>query len=156
MSYLADADLDLVLNILASSDGDLPLACERLTKSLGLNRGDILEYELKERVAALDIQSTDTLSSKFRALLIVRLYNLVIQATSDLALVLGDLKPAELARTHASLVNSFATLTAPSTKVTFDFDRELQDISREFGLPMDDLRGEIKEMDSKIKLKMVK
>lgn len=146
-----DVDVELLINTIASSDGDVHLAAERLSRKLDVPRDAISEYDITERIANLDIQSSDTLASKLRTLLTIRLYNLIHAATVQLAFNLSELKPAELARTHASLVNSFASLTAPATKVTFDFDRELVELSREFGIPVEDMKGEIKGMEKKIK-----
>jgi hypothetical protein len=153
-NYLADVDVEILINTIASSDGDLNLAAERLDKKLGFTYGTTKEYFLQERISSLDIQSTDKLSSKLRTLLTIKLYNLILIATNQLMGSLGDLRPAELARTHSSLVNSFSNLTTPATKITFDFDKEVQQIAEEFDVPIEDVRGELKGMD--IKLKAVK
>lgn len=151
---LGNVDTDLILETLASSNGSIGLAAERLAKKIDptLPYGSITEYDLEARIASFDIQTADKLSSKLRILLIVKLYNLIHTASDALLDSLGDLKPAELARTHTSIVNSFATLTAPATKVTFDFDREIMDIAREFPeLSIEDVRGEVKRLETKVK-----
>jgi hypothetical protein len=154
MSNLNDMDVDLLISTLASSDGDLFLAAERLDHKLGNERSTTNEYAIKERIANFDVQTADTLSSKLRALLTLKIYNLIIDMTAQLRDRMGDLKPSELVRAHSSMVASFATLTAPATKVTFDFDREVQELAKEFSIPIEDIRGELKAMD--VKLKAVK
>jgi hypothetical protein len=151
MTVINDIEVDDLLDLLASSDGDLQLAAERLNTKLNLEYGTIKETDLKERVSAFDVQSSDRLSAKFRALLTIKLFNLVILVTNQLQFELGELKPAELAKTHASLVNSFTSLTAPATKITFDYDRELAVLAEDFKLPIEDLRGQLKEMEVKVK-----
>lgn len=151
MSILYDLSIDEISNVVASSDGDLALSAERLCARLEKPYGSITEYELQARLSEIDIQASDKLASRFRALLMIKLYNLISLATDRMMGALGDLRPAELARTHASLVNSFTALTAPATKVTFDFNSELEKLSEEFGLPIEDMKAEIKEMENKVK-----
>lgn len=151
MATINDVEIDVLVGLVVSSDGDLGLAAERLNKKLGLSYNTILEYELEQRISELDSQTTDSIASKFRALLTIRLYKLIYAATTELQASLSDLKPAELARTHASLVNSFTALTAPATKVTFDFELEAQRIAEEFKIPVEDIRGDLKQMETRLK-----
>jgi hypothetical protein len=150
---LADVDTDLIIDIVSSSDGDLALATERLNHRLKLD-GTILEYELEARLASLDNPTADKLAGRLRTLLTVKLYNLVIIATDQLKSSMGDLKPAELARTHASLVNSFTAITAPAAKITFDFATELEAIAREFPeYSKEELNEQLKEIERRAKAK---
>lgn len=147
-------DVEEIISIVASSDGDLNLAAERLAKRDGGDFNTVTEGELKSRIAQMDMQSADLLSSKFRTLLIVRLYELIYLVTNQVVFELGNLKPAELARTNASLINSFATLTSSSTKVSFDFEAELRRIADEFpDVPIEDMRGEINAIQERSKNK---
>ena len=147
-------DIEEIVSIVASSDGDLNLAAERLAKKEDGKFGDVTESELKARIAQMDLQSSDMLASRFRTLLTVRLYELIYLVTNQLVFELGSLKPAELARTNASLINSFASLTMPATKVTFDFEAELRRLAEEFpDVPIEDMRGEINAMQEKTKNK---
>lgn len=152
---LANVDVDLLIGVIASSDGDTQLASERLSTKLGMR---ILSQDLEERIAQFDIQSSDKLSAKFRTLLTVKLYNLIHQCTISLLSSIDELRPSELAKTHASLTNSFTSLTAPAAKITFDFDAEIAQLASEFpeefsGMSVDDMRAEIKRYKD---LKLVK
>jgi hypothetical protein len=152
---LADVDIDTLLDIIASSDGDLYLACERLDNILENTPRTTTEYAMQARIASFDIQTSDKLSGKFRSLLIVKLYNLLHITTDEVRNVLGDLKPADLVKTHTSLMNTFATLTAPATKVTFDFDHEVQELARELStddspVSISEIRAQLKEMNVKM------
>lgn len=150
-NLLHEASDDLFLSILASSDGDASLAAERYDTIVGNEYGTTKEYAVEAKIAGLNIETADMLSSKFRTLLIVKLYKLISDISIKLAFSLDELKPAELARTHASLVNTFSTLTAPATKVTFDYEGELQRLAEEFQMPIEEVRGDFKKLETKLK-----
>lgn len=139
--------LDMLIATLVGSDGDIPLATERLQKKLGLDLGErINEYDIKEQIASLDNELRDSIAHKLRTLLILRIYNLVHLVSEKLVDNIDKLRPAELARTHSSLVNSFASLTVSATKVSFDFDHEISKLAEELQISPDEIRSEIKNI----------
>lgn len=157
MSIVDELDTQQLMDVVASSDCNLALAAERLNKKLGLERNTIKEYDIKERVSRFDVQSFDQFSARLRTLMTIKLFDLVMAATDLMSASLGDLKPADLAKLHPSLVNTFATLTASSTKVTFDFNREIEDIAREFpDIPVEDIKAGIKEIESRTKINNIR
>lgn len=146
-----DVDTEIIIGMITSSDGDVNLATERLNTLLGNPYGYIKEYAFQTRLAQLDLQTSDQLASRLRTLLTVKLYHLISLATIQLQGDLCNLRPAELARTHASLTNSFASLTSGSTKITFDFNSEIEKIAAEFpDIPVEDIKTGIKEMSAKL------
>lgn len=139
------------VDLVVAAEGNTHLIAERFNRR---NREDapISDFEVEEKLAKLDQESSDRLLGKLRASLAVRLYRLVILITNDLTNSLGDLKPAELAKTHSSLVTAFTNLTAPATKTTFNLEDELADIAREFpDISQDEIRAGFKEMESKLR-----
>src|SRR5688572_888199 len=102
MTNIQDADTEVIVDLIAGSDANLALAVERFDKKHGNKFGTTNGYDIAERIASFDIQSADNLAAKLRVLLTVRLYALIHEFTIQLSLVMGDLKPAELARTHTS------------------------------------------------------
>jgi hypothetical protein len=143
MNDPSEIDTETLISIIAGSNGDTHLAAERLSTKLGFK---VTGYDIEERLANIDVQTSDRLASKLRTLLTVRLYNLIHQATVQLAFNMDSLRPSELAKTHSALVNSFTSLTAPATKVQFDFDSEVAQLAEELQIPADEIRTEIKSM----------
>jgi hypothetical protein len=152
MININDIDTQDIVDVVTSSDGSLALAAERLGKKLGVPYGTIKEYDLQVRISTFDVQTADNVAARLRTLLTLKLYELIVLATDQLKMTMTELRPAELARTHTSLINSFASLTSPATKVTFDFNREIEDLAREFpDISVDDIRSNIKEMEQRVK-----
>lgn len=153
---LIEMDVDEFLGIIASSDGNTGLATERINRKLGNKGSDcILEYEVMSRIAEFDVQTADTLTAKFRTLLMVKLYDLITQVQTQVTLTMGDLRPSELAKMHTGLLSSFAQLSAPAAKITFDPEMEIQRLAEEFEIPVEDIRGNLKALENRVKLKVV-
>lgn len=148
---LHEADNELFLSILVSSDGDAPLTAERYDKIVGNERGTTKDYAVDAKIAGLDIQTADALSAKFRTLLVVKLYKLVVDVGNQLSCTISDLKPSELAKTYTSLTTSFATMTAPAAKVSFDYESEIKRLAEEFELPVEQIKGDFKTMETRLK-----
>ena len=148
-TYIKDFDSNSFIALLASSDGDVNLTAERFDALVGNERSATKDYEVNAVLSNLDNTTSDTLAGKLRTLLVVRLYNLISTATTQLMSDMGDLRPAELARTHASLTNTFATLTQGATKVTFDFEKEIRELAEEFEVPIEEVKGNLADMGVK-------
>lgn len=159
MTNIHDTDVDTLVDLIAGSDANLALAAERFDTKNGNKMGTTNGYDISTRVANFDIQTADSLAAKLRTLLVVRLYSLIHDCTTALSMSLDELKPSELAKAHTSLVNSFANLTAPAAKVTFDFDRELKDMVDEFknipgmeNISVESLKENMADMQKKLKV----
>jgi hypothetical protein len=137
--------LDKLINIIVSSEGDLPLAASRIKKILGLDETPN-EYDIIDSIIGLDSELQEGMIKKFRTLLAIRLFYMIHMVTDRLAENIGNLRPSDLARTHSTLTNSFSTLTTSSTKITFDFDREAAKIAEELNIPVDEVKSEVKSM----------
>lgn len=149
-----DVESDVLIEVLASSDGDLGLAAERICAKLKLPFNSINEYDLQERIVRFDQATTDTMAGKLRSLFIIKMYHLLTMATRELESTICDLPPAVLAKTQASLSTTFNNLTMPATKVTFDFASEIAAIAKEFpDTPVEDIKAELKELE---KIRVVK
>lgn len=152
-----DIDKEVLIALVTGADGDLRLAAERLDRILENDVGTTQDYALQSRLANLDLQSADQLATRFRTLLTVKLYSLIVTAMDHLKIGMADLRPSELARTTTSLTASFAALTAPATKVTFDFNAEIEKLAEEFTdedgqkIPIEDIKAGLKEMEASIK-----
>lgn len=157
MLSINELDTKVVVDFITSSDGNLALAAERLCTHLEVPYGTYTEYDIKARVAALDNETADGLSGKLRTLLTIKLYDLICVTTDELQEKIGNLRPSELARMHASLVSVFTTLTAPATKVTFDIDRELASLVAQFPeFSEDEIRSQLKAMDRQVKMSAIR
>lgn len=153
VTRINDADVDIVLSLLTGSDGDISLTAERYDKLTGNPYGTTKEYELNARLAGLDKDNSDRLSGKLRSLLTIKLYYLIHLGMQQLTECMGNLKPAELARTNTSMINSFALLTQAAEKQVFDFESEITKLAEEFDLDTSDIRGQLKSMEVKVKTK---
>lgn len=141
--------LDELLSLIIGCEGDIALAIDRFHFRRDENIR-ITEYEVLEALAALDAEYADRFKNKLQTVLAIRLFGLIAEVTTQLRTKMEYLRPAELARTHSSLVNSFSTLTAGSKKITFDFDSEAAKIAAEFDVSPDEVKADIKSMQQRL------
>jgi hypothetical protein len=139
-------DVEDVISVLASSNGDIFLSAERLAKKYDVK---VTDYDVEAFIVGLDTPTADRLSAKLRTLLVVKLYNLIHAANMSLLGAMDDLRPSELARAHSSLVTSFTALTAPSVKTPFDFVGEVAKLAEELEIPVEEAIAEIKKYTTK-------
>ena len=152
MMMIDNIELDLVLDMVTSSEGSLPLAAERLTarlKKSGID-GNITEYDIQAKLGKLDNESAEGLSGRFRTLALVKLFEIWSLMTDHVKLSIGDLKPAELVKAHGALTNSLVNMTNNATKITFDLGKEIEELKKEFpDLDVDSVKEGIKEFQIK-------
>ena len=64
---------------------------------------------------------------------------------------LDAIPPKDLSRTLASFVTAFSAMTAPATKISFDFESEAEKAANELGLTAEEVKLELKEIMSRNK-----
>lgn len=139
-------DVNLAIDKLVGAGGDLVLGLDRYKTA---TNEKVTEYDLLEAITAADAETTNNLMSRYRILMIIKTFSLIQETDMELRSKLQDLRPSELARTHASLVQTFGVLTNPVTKVTFDFEGEVKKLAAELELPVDDVVADVKSMMAK-------
>lgn len=152
-----DVDFEVVMNLVAGSEGNLDLVAERLNGLLEQPYGTIKEYDVKARMSQMDQASADSMAARFRALMIIKIYDLVVVLTDNLKGCIDDLKPADLVKAHASTLNAFNSLTSNAVKVAIDVNGEIDKIIAEFpekNLSRDEIKANIKEMEKKLSGKL--
>ena len=96
--------------------GALPLAAERATRKLNTK---VTEYDIIELVTEND-DISERIASQLRSLLLIRMFDVIMQLQIGVSASIEDMKPGEMARTYTALISSFASLTAPSPKSMLD------------------------------------
>jgi hypothetical protein len=139
-------NIELLVNTLVGSGGDIPLTAERLCTKLGVQYGAITEYDITDAISSFDNETSDGINRRLRTMLAFKLFALIEVLNVELLSKMDKLRPSELARAHSSVVNSFATLTQGAAKVTFDFDHEAEKLADEFGVTPDEIKKEVKSM----------
>lgn len=134
--------LNDAIDVLVSSDCNLPLAAERLSKKTGEK---VTEYTLTEMVTASE-ENSKVLVSKLRALLSIKLFDNIVQMQSELMGKLDEIPAKDLARVIASFITAFSTMTAPQAKMTFNFEDEIRKAAEEFNVEPEVIRSELKQL----------
>lgn len=139
-------DINLAIDKLVGASGEIPLTVDRYKTATGEK---ITEYDLLEAITSADEETTNALIKRYRILMIVKTFSLIQEMDMELRSKIQDLRPSELARTHASLVQTFGSLTSASTKITFDFEGEVKKLAEEFSLPVEEAAADVKAMMAK-------
>lgn len=134
-------DSQAVIKAVVSSSGNMALAAERLGSSLGQR---VTEYELITSLVS-DPDANKVVAEQFRTLLTVKMYGLLASTFDEVASQIDELKPGELVRLHTSLLNSFATMTAPQAKSTFDVQDEARKAADELNLNAQEVEIELRQ-----------
>lgn len=142
-----NVDATQIVKSLVSSEGDIFLASERLSKDIGFK---LNEYQFIDEIIS-NKETAKLASEQLRSLLTIKMFYLITQLQTELLGNLDAIPPKDLARTLASFVTAFSSITAPATKETFDFEAEVNKLADEFELTPEEVRLELKQMFSKNK-----
>ena len=140
-------DINNAIQTLVSSDGDLPLAIERYNKG---KENKVNEYDFISNIIS-DPNSTELVAKQLRSLLTIKVFYIISQLQLELMNNLDAIPPKDLARTLASFVTAFSAMTAPATKISFDFESEAEKAANELGLTAEEVKLELKEIMSRNK-----
>lgn len=141
MSEILPSGLALV-RFVVGAQGNMPLAAERASRKLGMK---ITEYMLRELISE-DADATEQLARQLRAVHTISVFEMLDNVRIAVIESICDMSPRDLATMYATLSTSFATLTAPQSKVTFDVSLEAQKTASELNLDPSDVERELKEI----------
>jgi hypothetical protein len=140
---MVDVDVNLLIDKLIGASGEIFLAADRYKTETGTA---LNEYQVLEAVTSCDETTAAKLISRYRLLTIVKTFSLIQEMDGDLRSKIQDLKPSELAKTHASLLNTFGNMTRNGDKTLFDYDVELAKLADELELSVDEVKADVKQM----------
>lgn len=96
--------------------GSLPLAAERATRALKVK---VTEYDLVEALTG-DETVAENAAMRLRSLLVISMFDMIMQFQIAVGASIEDMRPADLSRTFTALISSFTTLTQPTPKSALD------------------------------------
>lgn len=137
-------DTQDIITTLVAADGNINLAAERLNRRSDLGER-LNEYTIKEKIVS-DPNSVDILSRQLRGLLVLKLFDDLMISQQAMLSNIDEMKPSDVARLYASQLSAFTQLTSPSTKDTFDFEGEVMKTAMELGVPVDEVREDLKRL----------
>src|SRR4029077_15162333 len=125
-----------------SAVGDVPLALERYRRDNNITE-KLTEYDFLNQITA-DTENGNVLLTRYRMMLTIKMFEMINTVSTGLLGKIDELRPNDLARLHSSLVQSFGQITAPVTKLTFDFDAETRKVAEELGISVEEVMAETK------------
>jgi hypothetical protein len=141
-----DIDSEDLVEAVVSSDGNIPLATERLNTTL---RTNITEYKLR-RLITKQSGVAKSISEQLRTLMIIRVFDMLINTQNDILSRIDEIPAKDLASFYGRLLSGFNQLTAPSVKDLFDITDESRKVAEELGIPIKEVEQGIKELEKKL------
>lgn len=139
---MSNIDVNDAIDKLVSAVGDVPLALERYKRDNNVTE-KITEYDFLNQVTA-NTEYSNTLLTRYRMMLTIKMFEMINTVSTSLLSKIDELRPNDLAKLHASLTQSFSQITAPVTKLTFDFDAETRKVAEELGISVEEVMAETK------------